>query len=551
MIDALIGHYRRGHMARVIDQGEALAGTTSGSVLLFDVLGAAYAALRRFDLAGGAFARGLALQPRHASAHYNLGNALQHQGRLDEAAASYVRATAIKPDYAEAHSALGGVHLRQDRLEQAAASFARVIAISPGDADAHRSLGNVLRKLDRPEDAMARYRRAIAIRPDYAEAHNNLGNALTEQGRLDEAVASYSRAIAIDASYPEAHSNLGAALQEQGRLDAATASFARAVALRPDYAQARWNAALLSLLRGDFERGWAEYEWRKKKDKPVAARSFAQPLWLGAEALGGKAVFLHAEQGLGDTLQFARYALLVRDLGAAVTLSVQPALLPLIRGSLTGMDIIPQGAVPANFDYHAPLLSLPLALGTRLDTVPAAVPYLAADDARRDKWAARLGIRGFKIGICWQGSGGKADLGRSFPLSALAGIAALPGTRLISLHKGSGEAQLQDLPAGMRVEVPGPDFDPDGEAFLDTAAIMRLCDLVITCDTAIAHLAGALGVPVWVMLKHVPDFRWLMDRGSSPWYPTMRLFRQQQPGDWMPVFASVQRELTQMRLTNL
>jgi tetratricopeptide (TPR) repeat protein len=546
MIGALLALYNRGQLAEVIAQGEALADATSGSVMLFDILGAAYAGLRRFDLSAGAFVRALALKPDHSSAHYNLGNALQQLGRLDEAVASYGRAVACDPNRAAAHYALGGALRRLDRPKAAAESFARAAALAPGDAEAHRGLGSALRALDRPEEAVVSYRRAIAIKGDDAEAHNGLGNAFTEQGRLDEAVASYARALAIKADYPEAHSNLGATLQEQGRLDEAMASFARAVALRPDYAQAHWNAALLDLLRGDFENGWAGYEWRKRKDKPTAARSFDRPLWLGAEDVSGKAVFLHCEQGLGDTLQFVRYAALVRDLGAEVTVAVQRPLLPILRNSMPGLQFIAEDHVPAHFDHHAPLLSLPFAFRTLLDSVPAQVPYLLADLERTDKWAGWLGTQGFKIGICWQGTAGRADRGRSFPISQLAGIGDVPGVRLISLHKGAGEEQLQRLPEGMRVELPGPDFDPEGAAFLDSAAVMKLCDLIITCDTSIAHLAGALGVPVWVMLKRIPDWRWLLDRSSSPWYPTMRLFRQERPGDWSSAFSELAASLQEV-----
>lgn len=575
-VDALIALYNQRRMAEVVERGEQLAATAPGSVLLFDLLGTAQAALGQFDLSAKAFARAVALKPGHHAGHYNLGNALQQQGKLAEAIASYGRALALKPDYADAlnalgvalealgkpneaanayaravalapdhrdaHANLGNALLALERLEDAVASYTRAVAVVPGKPEIHRSLGIALQGLGKLDEAAASYRRALALRPDYADAYSNLGNLLQDQGRLDEAVATHIRAVALQPASAGAHNNLGAALQELGRIEEAAASYARAVALKPDYAEARWNLALLDLLRGDFVAGWPGYEWRKRKQRPTTSRSFAQPLWLGEEDLNGKAVFLHHEQGLGDTLQFVRYARLVRDRGARVTVSVQRPLLPILSQALAGINVLADGAVPGRFDYHAPLMSLPLAFRTRLDTVPAPVPYVFAEADRRERWAERLGQGGFKIGICWQGAGGKAAPGRSFPLALFSGIAALPDTRLISLQKGEGEGQLASLPAGMKVEALG-DFDAEGAAFLDTAAVMAECDLVITCDTAVAHLAGAMGVPAWVMLKRVPDWRWLLDRDECPWYPTMRLYRQDRPGDWSAAFAKAERDL--------
>jgi hypothetical protein len=265
-------------------------------------------------------------------------------------------------------------------------------------------------------------------------------------------------------------------------------------------------------------------------------------LWLGQEGLCGNTILLHAEQGLGDTLQFCRYAQMVSALGARVILECPRALAPLLK-TLPGVDILMaagDGLPP--FDFHCPLASLPLAFKTRLDCIPAPIPYLYLPPERIYQWGQVLGQEGLRIGVCWQGQPSLVDQGRSFPLKMLKPLSEIPGVRLISLHKGAGEGQLQDLLPGMTVQSLGPNLDEDG-AFLDTAAVMKHCHLVVTSDTAIAHLAGAMGVPVWVALKFVPDWRWMLHRSHSPWYPTMRLFRQSAPGDWGPVFAAMAAEL--------
>ena len=265
-----------------------------------------------------------------------------------------------------------------------------------------------------------------------------------------------------------------------------------------------------------------------------------RPTWSGTEDIAGKTLFIEAEQGLGDTIHFCRYAPMVADLGAHVILSAQASLVDLLRTLDPRIEIVPAGAIPAEFDYHVALLSLPLAFQTRLDTVPAAIPYLRADPERMTRFRARIGGMGFKIGICWRGSY-VANL-RSFPLSALEGVARLPGVRLISLQKGDGLEQLDNLPSGMAVERLGADFPED---FSDTAAAMEAMDLIITCDTSVAHVAGALGRPTWMALRYGSDWRWLADRADSPWYPGMRLFRQPSYGDWEGLFRQVAAQLAE------
>jgi hypothetical protein len=295
-----------------------------------------------------------------------------------------------------------------------------------------------------------------------------------------------------------------------------------------------------------MEQGWGLYEWRSKIDGAAASRCGSEALWLGDQALAGKTLFLHSEQGLGDTIQFCRYALLAEARGAQVVMSVQDSLRRLLRRLSPTIQIIGETQHPPEFDFHCPLLSLPRAFGTTADTIPAAGRYLSAEGERVERWRQALGNHGFKVGICWQGGVSRVDMGRSFPLAMLHRIASLPGVRLISLQKGRGCEQLDALPAGMLVQVPGDGFDAGPDAFLDTAAVLENMDLVITSDTAMAHLAGALGRPTWVVLKRVPDWRWFLERADSPWYPGHRLFRQQRWGDWQGVFDEIYRELSRL-----
>jgi tetratricopeptide (TPR) repeat protein len=328
-------------------------------------------------------------------------------------------------------------------------------------------------------------------------------------------------------------------LNDQGKLDEAAACYRRALELRPDYADAHWNQSLLLLLTGDLERGWAKYEWRWKI-KQWSPRDFPQTLW-DAQPLEGRTILLHAEQGLGDTIQFARYASLVKERGGAVIVECQRPLLSLLA-SCAGIDrLVGQGDELPPFDVQVPLLSLPGIFHTSLRDIPATVPYLFAHPSLVERWRQELGgIAGFKIGIAWRGSPiHKNDRARSIPLSCFEPLAGLPDIHLFSLQKGAGTEELQDA----RDHFPVAELGSRLEDFMDTAAVLKNLDLVITCDTAVAHLAGALGVPVWVAIPFAPDWRWLLGRSDSPWYPTMRLFRQKKLGNWEDVFEEIKAEL--------
>jgi Flp pilus assembly protein TadD len=465
---------------------------------------------------------------------------LHGQGRLDEAERLYAQILATAPDHADARHMLGVLRAQQGRHAEALELIAPVVAANPRNALALANLGNVLNALDRLEDALETYDRSLALNPGYAPVYLSRGNVLQLLLRYGEALESYNRFLGFMPDHAEAWSNRGLALQNLHRLDEALESFRRAEALDPALAQAPLNRALCHLLLGDFAAGLPLYEWRKRMPQPMEARVYPQPLWTGAQDLRGKTLFAYSEQGLGDTIQFYRYAGFA--LGAKVILSVPDSLIALLQSATPRVELIGWGKVPPQFDFHIPLASIPLAAGMRVQTIPTADHYLTAEPARAAQWKERLGGHGFRIGIAWQGNQlVMGSEGKSFPVAALEHIAGLPGVRLIGLQKNAGAEQLDTLPPGMRIE--RYDFDKGPDAFLDTAAIMANCDLVISADTAPAHLAGALGVPTWVALKHVPDWRWFLTRDDSVWYPSLRLFRQPATGDWASVFAAMQAAL--------
>ena len=492
----------------------------------------------------------LRLMPASAEGHYNLGNILREQGRLAEAAACFQEAVRLRPDFAPAHNNLGIALEELGKLGAAAASFAQALRLRPDFAEAHNNLGNVLRQLGRLDQAAASLEQALRLAPEDALAHNNLGNVWLADDKLAEAAACFEDALRIRPDYADAHYNLSIVLQHQGRFAEALVRLEQALSLRPDFAEAHYNRSMLRLLLGDYEHGWPEYEWRwRTRQFPPFART--EPLWDG-EPLAGKTILLHAEQGLGDTLQFIRYAALVKERGGTVAAACPPELLGVLNGC-EGIDqLLPLGGALPACAVQAPLLSLPRLCGTTLATIPAKVPYLVADRQRVDHWRKHLApASGVKVGICWQGSpGNRNDQRRSVPLEQFAPVAEVAGLRLVSLQRGAGQEEWRLVSGEWSVvsgdwpvlELADPPQEPS-EAWIESAALMCALDLVITVDTAVAHLAGALGVPVWLALPFSPDWRWLLEREDSPWYPGMRLFRQTQPGNWAEVFARMAAEL--------
>jgi len=483
--------------------------------------------------------RSLALDPR-PEFYNNFASVLSASGKNEDALELLDEAIRLKPEYAEAFTNRAAVLDRLGLVDECIESCRKAIELKAEQGEPHARLGTLLLKQGKIEESIPILREAVRYAPRLPEAHLALGNALREQGDLEGALAAYRQAVELRPGWAEAYSNLGSTLQELGQLDEAVRLLKRSIELKGDYVDARWNLALSLLASRDFEAGWPEYEWRRKlKGDGLSSRNFAQPEWNGCW-LRGRTILVICEQGLGDTIQFIRYASMLRERGAEVIVECQPRLRVLLE-SMGGFRVVARGEPLPSFDTYVRLLSLPAIFGTTLDSIPARGPYLKAEPARARPWEAQLSGGGFKIGIAWQGSTGyKGDKRRSLPLRAFAPLAAVPGVRLFGLQQGEGSAQIDGAEFAVHVFNPQPDAEG---AFLDTAAIIGKLDLIVTSDTAIAHLAGALGARVWVALSYAPDWRWMLEREDSPWYPTMRLFRQSQPGNWNGVFERIASEL--------
>ena len=505
--------------------------------------GIALGQLQRNPEALASFERAIALRPAAAELYNNQGNMLRRLRRLPEALASFERAIALQPGLAMAYNNRGLVLQALRRYEEAAASCERALALQPDFADAHNNLGVQQYELGRPAAALASWRRALELQPRMDGVHGNLSNALRDLELPEEALAESELGIREDADSAVNHCNRGNALFDLGRFAEAIASYDRAIELDPRYALAHFDKGLCLLLTGEFAQGLPLYEWRKRLDS-YAMRASSTRAWLGEKDLAGKTLLIYADQALGDTIHFCRYAKLAAERGAQVVLAVQPQLRALMTG--LGVRIVTSGEQPDAYDFDCALMSLPLAFGTTLADIPAAVPYLSAEPIKALRWRRHLGDAGFKVGIAWQGSRNRIDVGRSVPLEMFGRLARIPGVRLISLQKGAALDQLRAVAKDLRVEVLGEEFDAGPQAFLDSAAVMTHLDLIITCDTALAHLAGALGRRTWIAIKRVPDWRWLLDRADCPWYPSVRLFRQTHRGDWGGVFDAMQAELASL-----
>jgi Tfp pilus assembly protein PilF len=510
------------------------------------MLGIALAREGKLKEAEDQLRRSLELDPRREATHYNLAVCLAEQGRFTEAESSLRQALRLSPDYFEAHRSLSRVLNSLGRRAEAVEHCRRAIAFRPRDTDLLTELGAMLALDGRSaEEAAVILKHAVRLSSAPSDTFNSLGLAQMAAGRFAEAEASYDRALALDPGFASAHSNLGTNYKEQGRLREAVACYDIALGLDPDSVSTHWNRALALLQAGDYERGWAEYEWRWRRETSPP-RPFRRPMWDGSE-LGGRRVLLWSEQGLGDTIQFLRYSALVKERGGTVLFECPSPLASILR-SCQGIDAFyVEGEALPEFDFHMPLMSGPFLFGTSVATVPNRVPYLSADPQRGAHWRERIDAEAagrMRIGIAWQGNPHHPlDRFRSATLEDLRPLTRIPGVRLFSVQRGPGTEQLDrwasdlDVVELTRRDVSGPDD------WADTAAILENLDLVVTVDTAVAHLAGALGGRVWVALAASPDWRWMLKRGDSPWYRTTQLFRQQVLRDWRSVFADMAAEL--------
>jgi lipoprotein NlpI len=500
--------------------------------------------------------RAISLDPNNAAAHIDRGKTLKELGRYDAALASYNKAIALRPDYALAYCNRGTVYRAQFNDQAALDSYDQAIALQPDYAEAHYNRGVVLEERRQWDAALASYNHAIAVKPDHAQAHCNRGNVLRELNLLDAALASYEHALAIRADDAAACSNRGNLLRELQQVQAAVASCTQAIKIDPNSVEGHLNRSLALLLSGDYENGWVEYEWRWKVKHLASSKArpqLTQPLWLGEESIAGKTILLHAEQGLGDTLQFCRYVKLVADQGARVILEVPKPLETLLADVAGVTMVVGMGDAKPHYDFHAPLLSLPLAFKTTLSTVPAHMPYLRSNAQKVHSWKQQLGRRTRpRVGLVWSG-GFRADQPelwavnnrRNIPLASLAPLGDAD-VEFYSLQKGQpAESELSQLTCGRWNGPHVINHTTLLHDFADTAALIENLDLVISVDTSTAHLAGALGKPVWILNRFDTCWRWLLHRTDSPWYPTVRLYRQERVGNWHGVVERVRTDLMQ------
>jgi tetratricopeptide (TPR) repeat protein len=489
--------------------------------------------------------RALALGAADAHVHLLRASALIDLGRATDALASADLALARPPPLPEAHLSRAIACYLTGAYRESLESCDAALMLEPRLARGHAQRGAALHALGCLDAALQSVDRALALDGRNAFAHSIRALCLLDMQRPQSALESCDLAIALRPDHADAHNTRGLALADVLRFNDSIASFDRAIALGPTAREPHFNKGIRLLQLGHFVPGWELHERRPVVDR-AAASGISAPRLSGLEGIAGSRVLLYAEQGLGDTLQFCRYAMPLQARGARVVLAVQDVLCRLLRSLGTGVDVVGLSEIRGDFDWQCPLLSLPGVFGTTLDTIPSGVPYLKADPGAVAAWRQRLGDQGRLIGIRWQGSTGRADAGRSFSLQHFEPLARIPGVRLISLQKGPGSEQLHELSAHWVRDL-GDDFEPGApDAFIDVAAVMQCLDLVITSDTSIAHLAGALGRPTWVALKQVPDWRWLLDRDDSPWYPTMRLFRQRRAGDWAGVFERMRHEIEKL-----
>ena len=500
--------------------------------------------LRRYAHAVEAYDQVLAIDPNNAEALAKQGAALNELGEYERAVDRYDRALARDPNNSDTHYNRGIALYHLQRYPEALVSCDRAIALKPDYANAHANRGSTLFKLERYEEAIATCDAAIAFQPRHAQTHLARGLALHALGADQAALASYEEALDAESDYPEAHYNRGIALIHLGRPEDGLREYDRALALRPDYTDAMLSKAHVLLLLGRLEEGWRCYEWRKRSTEPAGDRTFPQPLWLGEQPIAGMHLFVHWEQGFGDIVQMCRYASIVRDTGANVTLSVPMRLLPLMRGFDRRIPVIGGLSVPPSFDFHCPLMSLPLALGTTVETIPAQPRYLSADAESVAQWKTRLGPDPRpKIGLVWRGNPSRNyNRIRSIPLPDLLTLLD-NGRRWFCLQHELGDDDKNLLRRDGRIEFLGDAIKDTGE----TAALMENLDAIVSIDTFFAHLAGAMGKPLFLPLAYASDWRWLLDRQDSPWYPSTRLFRQKTMGDWPSVLRDIGAALPTMR----
>jgi tetratricopeptide (TPR) repeat protein len=485
---------------------------------------------------------GLVKFPNYVHLHFYLGNLYLHEKLYEKAVSCYQKALEINPEFSAIYPNLGKAYHGLGMLKEALEYFSQSVLHTPNKVEALCDQGTILSAMHRPEESLSSYDTALRVNPEHADTWCYRGNALKQTGRYDEALLSYSKAIQINPQHGIAWSNRGILLSALKRNKEALLDYERALIINPDHADAHFNRSICRLATGDFENGWQEHEWRFDiENYKGIKRLFTQPLWLGQHNIEGKTILIYSEQGLGDTIQFSRYTSLIASLGASVLLEVQSPLISLLRNLGGVSKVINKGDALPDFDFHCPLLSLPLAFKTEMETIPSRVPYITHDTVLADHYQTVLeGISGPRIGIVWSGTDlGNNDWSRSVPLVKFLNFASTNLPTLISLQK-EARAQDQSILESNKAILHFGDKLLD---FSDTAALISCMDIIITIDTSVAHLAGAMNKPVFILLPYSADWRWFLDRSDSPWYPSARLFRQTSAGDWDSVIEKVNMEL--------
>ncbi len=537
-------YYQSGDLKKSEEICKKILKSQPQNIHIMHFLGIIYYQLQEYDSAIDYLKRITHKNSANHEVYYNLGRAFQKKGQNKEAIDCYQKATKIKKDFIDAYLNLGNLLKEEGLYNEAIKSYQKVVEINPQFSGAYYNIGSLFQEIDQIDEAVLAYQKAIELNPYYVDAYHDLGYVLQTKGEIEDAIRCYKKALQLDPQLYDAYNNLGRAFQEQGKIDEAISYYQKAIQLNPDFAEAHFNLSLALLLIGNFKDGWQEYEWRLKL-REHSRYEFSKPLLKGSE-IKDKKIFLYAEQGFGDTIQFIRYVELVAKRGARVIIvECQKELISLVREIkeidylLTREDPLPE------FDFHYPLLSLPLIFETTLENIPSKVPYIFVNDTILKKWKERINKENskFKIGLVWSGNPKyKKDMKRSIKLDILLPLLRIKGVTFFSLQKGEATNQIKDLPEEIKLI----DYASEIEDFTDTASIIQNLDLVISVDTAVAHLAGALGRPVWTLLPFVPDWRWMLDREDSPWYPTMRLFRQPSIGDWKSVIERVKDELKKL-----
>jgi tetratricopeptide (TPR) repeat protein len=540
-VEEAAGHYRQG---RLDDADKLCARVLKAAPDWFDALHLAGLVKLEAGKAAAAqvlLAKALKLNPRSPQVLANLGRTFSALNRDDEAMATLDQALSLAPDSFDTINIRGHVLLKLNRAGDAVAAFERVLMLEPRFLGARANLGNALAQLGRFDEALAQYDALLAVHPTHPEVLLNRGSALASLGRLDEAIAAFDRALSLRADYAKARIGRGAALAALNRHQEAVQEFETVLAVDKNSADAQHNMAMSLLTLGDYARGLPKYEARWLRTGMPRRRSLGKALWLGEYPLGRKTILVHAEQGLGDTIQFARYVPQLARSGAKVVLEVQRPLAALLSRLDGVAGVVAQGDVLPAYDVHCPAGSLPLALRTELSTIPANVPYLTANESRVAAWRERLGsLPSPRIAVAWSGSADHAnDRNRSVVFERFASMLAGQGS-FVSIQRDLRAGDADPLARALNVTHVG-DALADFEG---TAAVLALVDLLISVDTSVVHLAGAMGRPVWVLVPFQPDWRWLLGREATPWYPTARLFRQPRPGDWESVIGTVRDELS-------